>query len=66
MPAPQTYPPWVQWLAQDADGAWWGYSAAPNEADHGWYENEIGARICLRVDAPNARWRETLQPARSV
>jgi hypothetical protein len=35
-------PAWVAWLAQDADGAWWGYEAEPNQQDRGWYENEVG------------------------
>lgn len=54
-------PAWVQWLAQDADGAWWGYSVEPNEADNGWYENEVGARIYLGSTAPNPHWRATLR-----
>lgn len=66
MPAPTAYPDWVRWLAQDADGAWWGYSVEPNEADRGWYENEVGQRIRLRVDSPNPQWRETLQTAPSA
>ena len=57
------YPAWVEWLAQDADGTWWGYSAMPNEADYGWYENEIGDRIRLHADTPNPDWRHTLRHA---
>ena len=37
-------PDWVKWLAQDEDGAWWGYSVEPLEFSHGWYENEVGMR----------------------
>ena len=35
-------PHWVKWKAQDADGAWWGYSVEPLEFSKGWYENEVG------------------------
>jgi hypothetical protein len=56
-------PEWVSWLAQDADGAWWGYEAEPLQYERGWYENEIGRRIRLRRDAPNSRWRDTLRRA---
>lgn len=58
------YPDWVEWLAQDADGTWWGYSARPNEADHGWYENEIGDCIRLYAAPPNPAWRYSLRRAR--
>ena len=53
-------PDWVQWLAQDADGTWWGFEAEPNEADHGWYENEVGRYLRLAAGEPNALWRESL------
>ena len=58
-------PAWVQWLAQDADGTWWAYEAEPNEADHGWYENEVGR--CLKLEGgaetvrANPAWRASLQ-----
>ena len=41
-------PNWVKWKAQDADGAWWGYSVEPLEFSDGWYENEIGLRMKLK------------------
>jgi hypothetical protein len=34
-------PDWAEWLAQDADGAWWAFEAEPNQHDRGWYENEV-------------------------
>lgn len=55
-------PPWVRWIAQDADGAWWGYSVEPLQYDKGWYENEVGERIKLAQDAPNPHWSESLRP----
>lgn len=53
-------PEWVAWLAQDADGTWWGYEATPNEQHNGWYENEIGRYLRLHQDQPNANWQASL------
>lgn len=53
-------PDWVAWLAQDADGAWWGYEAEPNQMDRGWYENEVGRIIKLGHGAPPDDWEATL------
>jgi hypothetical protein len=54
-------PSWVRWLAQDADGAWWGYSVEPLQYDKGWYENEVGERIKLGQDTPNPHWHNRLR-----
>jgi hypothetical protein len=54
-------PGWVNWLAQDADGVWWGYQAEPLQYHRGWYENEVGRCIEVGRDAPNARWADTLR-----
>ena len=52
-------PDWVHWLAQDGNGAWWGYSAEPLRNDNGWYENEVGRYIQLGTgDA--AGWQDSL------
>ena len=53
-------PSWVKWKAQDADGAWWGYSVEPLENDHGWYENEVGRRIKIKDSAANNNWKNSL------
>ncbi len=58
-------PDWVEWIAQDADGAWWDYSVQPNEGDRGWYENEVGAIVALGRGAPNPRWRDSLRRRKS-
>ncbi|ODU49795.1 MAG: hypothetical protein ABS92_04935 [Thiobacillus sp. SCN 63-374] len=55
-------PEWVRWLAQDADGAWWGYEAEPNRQDYGWYENEVGRIVRLAQAAPPDDWEATLRP----
>jgi hypothetical protein len=53
-------PAWVRWLAQDADGTWWGYEAEPNQMDRGWYENEVGRIIRLGQTASPESWEATL------
>lgn len=53
-------PHWVNWKAQDADGAWWGYSVEPLEFSQGWYENEVGQRIKLQHTQANSDWKNTL------
>ena len=52
-------PDWVQWLAQDSSGAWWGYSVEPLRNDNGWYENEVGDYICLGY-SPAEDWQNSL------
>ena len=53
-------PDWVAWLAQDADGTWWGYEAEPNQQDKGWYENEVGRIVRLGQAAPPEDWQKML------
>lgn len=54
-------PAWVRWVAQDADGAWWGYSVEPLMAHSGWYENEVGRYIRLGRGEPNPDWKASLK-----
>ena len=54
-------PDWVNWLAQDEDGAWWGYSVEPLQHHKGWYENEVGQHILLGKEQQNNNWRSTLR-----
>ena len=49
-------PEWVNWLAQDADGCWWGFEVEPNASHIGWYENEIGRYLKLDQQQPNFDW----------
>ena len=53
-------PDWVNWIAQDANGCWWGYEVEPLQFDQGWYENEIGRRIRVKNDHPNTDWVNTI------
>jgi hypothetical protein len=49
-------PDWVCWIAQDEDGAWWGYQVEPNLSHQSWYENEVGNSICLGKAEANSDW----------
>jgi hypothetical protein len=53
-------PDWVNWLAQDSSGAWWGYSVEPLRNDNGWYENEVGDYVLLGTSQP-ADWPNSLR-----
>ena len=55
-----TLPSWVKWKAQDANGAWWGYSVEPLEFSNGWYENEVGLHIKIKDDLENPNWKNSL------
>lgn len=54
-------PSWVKWIAQDRNGAWWGFEHEPNEGATSWYENEVGRYVRLGQGKPNPMWRETLR-----
>lgn len=58
-------PGWVHWIAQDADGAWWGYEHSPNRGDIGWYENEVGRIVRRGEGPPPADWQLTLERVQS-
>ena len=62
-PAPNIdkLPDWVHWLAQNADGAWWGFEVEPLQADKSWYENEVGRILKLKAGKTNPQWRNSLQ-----
>lgn len=53
-------PSWVNWIAQDHDGAWWGFEHEPNEGDGCWYENEVGKYVKLAQDTINPDWQKSL------
>lgn len=54
-------PAWVSWIAQDADGTWWGFEVEPNLGDIAWYENEVGRYVRIQQGDPNKDWQQTLQ-----
>lgn len=47
-------------MAQDANGAWWGFAHEPNLSDDSWYENEVGRYIRLGQAEANPAWHSTL------
>ena len=53
-------PLWVRWIAQDSNGAWWGYSVEPLRHDSGWYENEAGRYLPLGAGSPSD-WKRSLR-----
>lgn len=53
-------PDWIRYIAQDADGQWWGYEVEPNLSDISWYENEVGKFIQLHKEAPVKDWQNTI------
>ena len=56
-----TIPSWVQWVAQDRDGHWWGYEVEPLRHEHGWYENEVGRCIKLGQTRADGQWKDSLE-----
>ncbi|MDX5151614.1 MAG: hypothetical protein R3188_03975 [Acidiferrobacterales bacterium] len=50
----------VQWVAQDSDGSWWGYTVEPLRNESGWYENEVGEYMRLGQSAP-IDWENSLR-----
>jgi len=54
-------PDWVCWIAQDADGAWWGYQVEPNLSHRSWYENEVGDSVHLGNSEKSVDWVSTLR-----
>jgi hypothetical protein len=54
-------PAWAGWVAQDANGNWWGFEHEPNQGDTSWYENEVGRYVRLAQGTPNPDWTETLR-----
>ena len=55
------FPAWVCWIAQDADGTWWGYEVEPNLSHVSWYENEVGNSVRLGKGAKIYDWVSTLK-----
>ncbi|BAZ95335.1 uncharacterized protein FOKN1_2978 [Thiohalobacter thiocyanaticus] len=54
-------PYWVNWLAQDRDGTWWGFEAEPHQYHCGWYENEVGRSLRIASAEPNPDWAASLR-----
>ncbi|NOQ90441.1 MAG: hypothetical protein GQ549_05805 [Gammaproteobacteria bacterium] len=52
---------WVCWIAQDADGVYWGYQVEPNLSHKSWYENEVGKSVRLGKRSLTLDWKATLK-----
>ena len=59
-PNTDSLPAWIHWMAQDADGIWWGFEVEPLQAGHNWYENEVGRYLRLGTGKSNPQWRNSL------
>lgn len=55
------FPKWMRWIAQDADGQWWGYEHEPHLAESSWYENEVGLSEKIEEQETVSNWKESLE-----
>ena len=55
-------PNWVKWVAQDSDGAWYGYSAKPSQSSHQWNCDISRINITKIGDSGkrSRKWKDTL------
>ena len=53
-------PDWVNYIAQDKSGAWWGFEVEPLQASDFWYENEVGRYLSILKADENLDWRDSL------
>ena len=61
-PTYSTPPSWVNWLAKDADGSWYGYEYRPMTILDGWVIGQlVGKTIKLGQDEPCEYWETTLE-----
>ncbi len=52
----------LNWIAQDANGVWWGFENKPVPGINGWIDGLDGTKILLKQEiAQNDQWRDTLQ-----
>lgn len=59
-----TIPEEIHWVAQDEDGALWGFECKPEITMAGWNEFGKGIYIKLGLGKPNANWKESLKKIR--
>ena len=53
-------PDWVNYIAQDKSGAWWGFEVEPLQASDFWYENEVGRYLSILKADENLEWRDSM------
>lgn len=56
-----TMPDWINWIAQDRGGAWYGFNYRP-KPDHstGFWESTGGTLMLLDIQEPNPDWQRSL------
>ncbi len=57
----QFAPRWAKYLAQDANGKWWFFSAKPVEGVNEWMCQPGQMAHEAGQGKPNAKWRDTLE-----
>jgi len=51
----------LNWIAQNANGIWWGFEIEPVLGGEDWENQQNGMKILLKEEAGNSNWKETLQ-----
>ncbi len=51
----------VEWVAQDDEGMWWGFSSKPFESEHGWKTEANEDMYQLLQASNNEDWKQTLR-----
>lgn len=54
-------PPEIEWVAQDADGVWWGFEREPVPEANGWHDHNSGNYIRIGQGVPTAGWADSLR-----
>jgi hypothetical protein len=51
----------IRWVAQDADGTWWGFEYEPSRTEHGWQDTDGRPAIRLKRGPAEPQWRASLR-----
>jgi len=51
----------LNWIAQNANGVWWGYELEPVAGAEEWENPQNGMKILLKEEQANDGWKDTLQ-----
>lgn len=54
-------PVYINWIAQDADGDWYGYDEKPEKRGNYWYGYHLSKSYYLKESDPNEEWYNTLE-----
>lgn len=53
-------PPEIRWVAQDAEGIWWGFERQPVQEANGWTDHQCGNYIRIGRGARSSHWADSL------